>query len=159
MSDSAKRGFRIFEGKAGCDSCHTTRGPGGRFLSDGSFHNTGVAMTAAPRNLGTFPEIAILARNAGRQAMSFSSRHSGAFKTPTLRDVAKRPPYMHDGRFATLHDVVDYYRGQGNPNGSTDVAIIDIIVGHCGANPGAAWIDQTGPTRAAGTIGRSKYPR
>ena len=40
-------------------------------------------------------------------------------------------------------DVVAYYRGQGNPNNSTDVAIIDIIGGHCGGNPQPAWIDQT----------------
>ena len=57
------------------------------------------------------------------------------------------------------HDVVDYYRGSGNPNGSTDVAIIDIIAGHCGGNPQPAWIDQTQATQQAGTIGRWKYPR
>ena len=56
-------------------------------------------------------------------------------------------------------DVVAYYRGQGNPNNSTDVAIIDIIGGHCGGNPQPAWIDQTQATQQAGTIGRWKYPR
>ena len=56
-------------------------------------------------------------------------------------------------------DVVAYYRGRGNPNNSTDVAIIDIIGGHCGGNPQPAWIDQTQATQQAGTIGRWKYPR
>ena len=56
-------------------------------------------------------------------------------------------------------DVIDYYRGSGSPNGSTDVAIIDIIGGHCGSSPRPAWIDQTGPTQQAGSVGRWKYPR
>ena len=61
------------------------------------------------------------------------------------------------------HDVVDFYRGSGTTigeaQGSTDVAIIDIIAGHCGGNPQPAWIDQTQATAEAGAIGRWKYPR
>ena len=61
------------------------------------------------------------------------------------------------------HDVVDFYRGSGTTaaqaQGSTDVAIIDIIAGHCGSNPQPAWIDQTRATAEARSIGRWKYPR
>tara|TARA_B100001123_G_scaffold449314_1_gene614139 strand:- start:21432 stop:22874 length:1443 start_codon:yes stop_codon:yes gene_type:complete len=61
------------------------------------------------------------------------------------------------------HDVVDYYRGSGttrdDAQNSTSVTIIDIILGHCGANPQVAWIDQTEETANAGTVGRWKYPR
>ena len=61
------------------------------------------------------------------------------------------------------HDVVDFYRGSGTTSndaqGSTDVAIIDIIAGHCGSSPRPAWIDQTQATADAGAIGRWKFPR
>lgn len=50
-------------------------------------------------------------------------------------------------------DVIDYHYGAGPDEGSTDVYIIDIIAGHCGPDPGAAWVDQTQPTADAGTIG------
>lgn len=52
------------------------------------------------------------------------------------------------------HDVIDYHFGPGPDEGSTDVYIIDIIVGHCGPNPGAGWDDKTESTRQGGTIGR-----
>ena len=56
-------------------------------------------------------------------------------------------------------DVVTYYRGSGSPHGSTNVQIFDVIGGHCGPNPSPSWNDVTGATQAAGTVGRSKYPR
>ena len=60
-------------------------------------------------------------------------------------------------------DVVAYYRGAGTTieaaRGSTDVAIIDVIAGHCGPNPQPSWLDLTHETAAAGSIGRWKYPR
>ena len=49
------------------------------------------------------------------------------------------------------HDVVDYNFGAGRDEGTTDVYIIDVISGHCGSNPGPAWIDQTEATRNSGT--------
>lgn len=51
-------------------------------------------------------------------------------------------------------DVIDYHWGAGPDEGSTEVYIIDIITGHCGPSPGWNWVDQTGATAAAGTIGR-----
>ena len=56
-------------------------------------------------------------------------------------------------------DAIAWYRGVGDPNGSTDVAIVDIIAGHCGGNPQPIWLDQTRATKAAGSIGRWKFPR
>ena len=57
------------------------------------------------------------------------------------------------------HDVIDYYRGSGSPHGSTNVAIVDMIVAHCGPNPQPGWNDLTDATRQNGTVGRWKYPR
>jgi cytochrome c peroxidase len=54
----------------------------------------------------------------GRFTVSGVTRHRGAFKTPTLREVARTAPYMHDGSLATLEDVVEFYSqgGRANPN-------------------------------------------
>jgi hypothetical protein len=52
------------------------------------------------------------------------------------------------------NDVVDYNFGSQPDEGTTDVYIIDVVSGHCGSNPGPAWIDQTENTRNSGTIGR-----
>lgn len=81
-----QKGLALFRGKAGCASCHL--GPN---LSDEDFHATGV---------GTDP---------GRFAFTHSPTDKGAFKTPSLRDVARTPPYMHDGSLATLLDVIHFY--------------------------------------------------
>ena len=60
---------------------------------------------------------------------------------------------------AISHDVVDYHRGSGDGNGSTNVAIIDVIVNHCSSNPQPAWTDVTHETESQGAVGRWKYPR
>jgi cytochrome c peroxidase len=89
ISDEAKRGFDLFNGKAGCAECHR-----GWNFTDGGFYDIG---TAKDDDLGRgrlFPN---------------SPRLQYAFKVPTLRDVARRGPYMHDGAEATLKDVVDLY--------------------------------------------------
>ncbi|HZZ90162.1 MAG TPA: cytochrome c peroxidase [Caulobacteraceae bacterium] len=88
VSESAKRGFALFAGKADCASCHS----GWRFTDDG-FHDIGLA-SADPGRARFVPGVVIL-------------QH--AFKTPTLRGVADRGPYMHDGSVATLEAVVDHY--------------------------------------------------
>ena len=116
------RGLRLFIGKAQCVSCHN-----GPLLSDQQFHNTGVpprdaarpdrgraAATAAVRSdefncLGPFSD----ARPEQCQELRFMVTDDpaleGAFKTPGLRGVADRPPYMHAGQFATLEQVVRHY--------------------------------------------------
>lgn len=57
------------------------------------------------------------------------------------------------------HDVVNYHRGRGDGNGSTNVAIIDVIANHCTANPQPSWTDLTQETAHQGSVGRWKYPR
>jgi cytochrome c peroxidase len=98
MSESAKRGLALFEGKARCTQCHV-----GFTLSDSLFHNIGVGMKAAEPD-------------AGRFKITGAEKDRGAFKTPTLRDLLRTAPYMHDGSMATLEDVVDFYDRGGEPN-------------------------------------------
>ncbi|MBR1218873.1 c-type cytochrome [Bradyrhizobium sp. U87765 SZCCT0131] len=85
----AKRGFALFNGKANCAACHS-----GPSFTDGSFHDIG---TATGDDIGR------------GQMFPTSVKLRYAFKTPTLRDVARRPPYMHDGSAATLREVIDLY--------------------------------------------------
>jgi cytochrome c peroxidase len=101
LSPLARRGFQLFVGRAGCSACHL-----GPLLSDGDFHNTGVAWRD-----GSW-------RDLGRFVVTRDSADRGAFKTPSLRNVARTAPYMHDGSIATLDAVIDFYdRGAGrNPN-------------------------------------------
>jgi cytochrome c peroxidase len=89
ISTSAKRGFVLFNDKAGCANCHD-----GPSFTDFSFHDIG---TAAETDIGR-----------GRLFPS-SVKLKHAFKVPTLRDVARRAPYMHDGSLPTLEAVVEAY--------------------------------------------------
>jgi cytochrome c peroxidase len=89
ISEAAKRGFDLFNGKARCSSCHS-----GWSFTDFSFHDIGTGKDTDIGRGKLFPS---------------SAKLRYAFKTPTLRDVARRAPYMHDGSFATLRDVVDLY--------------------------------------------------
>ncbi|SEG70044.1 cytochrome c peroxidase [Methylobacterium sp. 190mf] len=86
---AARRGFDLFNGRAGCAACHS-----GWSFTDGSFHDIGVGSGA---DIGR-----------GRYVKS-STALRYAFKTPTLRDVARRAPYMHDGSVGTLDRVIDLY--------------------------------------------------
>lgn len=98
MSASAVRGQELFEGKAMCNMCHR-----GMNFSAEEFRNIGVGMDAAEPDLG-------------RYEVSRLEEDKGAFKTPTLRNVAMTAPYMHDGSEATLEDVVRYYERGGTEN-------------------------------------------
>jgi len=95
LSDLEKMGLAVFRGKARCSTCHA--GPN---FSDENFHNTGIA----------WREGKLVDDGAG----------AGKFKVPTLREVARTAPYMHDGSLKTLEDVVDYYDGGGNANPNLD---------------------------------------
>jgi cytochrome c peroxidase len=89
IDESAKRGFAIFTGKAGCAECHS-----GWNFTDGSFYDIG---TGQENDIGRgrlFPN---------------SEKLRYAFKVPTLRDVERRAPYMHDGSEPTLEAVIDLY--------------------------------------------------
>lgn len=98
MSVQAREGMQLFFGKANCSSCHS--GPN---FTDNGFHNIGVSFTTEKPDLGRFE-------------ISKVEGDKGAFKTPTLREIARTAPYMHDGSLATLEEVVDYYDKGGTPN-------------------------------------------
>jgi cytochrome c peroxidase len=108
LSDSAKRGYALFRGEAGCINCHTytKESP---FLSDYEFHNTGVGWAASP--------------DLGRYEITKAREDKGGFRTPSLRNVAKTGPYMHDGRMTSLQEVVDYYAKGAEKNPFLDEKI------------------------------------
>lgn len=108
MSDLELEGLRLFQNKARCYLCHS-----GKQLTDESFHNTGIAWDGA-------------LQDEGRAAVTGKRYHRGAFKTPTLRDVALRGPYMHDGSLLTLEDVIDFYDRGGNQNPYLDENIVPL---------------------------------
>ncbi|MBI4971670.1 MAG: c-type cytochrome [Candidatus Omnitrophica bacterium] len=105
LSESAKRGLNLFEGKANCTKCHV-----GFNLSDGIFHNIGVGMKAEDPDLGRFK-------------VTNEEKDKGAFKTPILRDLQRTHPYMHDGSQKTLEEVVEFYDKGGEPNPWLDAQI------------------------------------
>jgi cytochrome c peroxidase len=108
LSASARRGLSLFQGKAGCTACHT-----GPLLSDESFHNTGVAWRRVSRTRA-------VPSDEGRAQITHAPEDRGAFKTPTLREVSRTAPYMHDGSFADLAEVIEYYDRGGEPNPQLD---------------------------------------
>lgn len=97
LSKSARQGLWIFESRAGCWKCHS-----GSNLTDEDFHNTGVGHGEENRD-------------EGRMAATKDKKHQFQFKTPSLRDVERTPPYMHDGSLKTLREVVEFYNRGGNP--------------------------------------------
>ncbi len=103
LDETERLGLDLFRGKGNCVTCHL--GPN---LTDERFHNTGVGYRD-----GRFED-------DGRFAVSGSDGDLGAFKTPTLRNVAETAPYMHNGSIATLKDVIDDYDAGGTPNPNLD---------------------------------------
>jgi cytochrome c peroxidase len=103
LSDEAKEGLRLFLGDAGCARCH--RGP---LLSDGEFYRLGVG-----------------SGDSGRGAITGNREDDYKFRTPSLRNVARTAPYMHDGSLATLTDVVTFYY-RGAPRQAADGLPLDI---------------------------------
>src|SRR5262249_35633809 len=102
MSPSQVRGMEIFFNKTACDSCHL-----GINFTDGSYVNVGIGMDKPNPDLG-------------RYLVTHREEDKGAFKTPTLRDVEHTAPYMHDGRFKRLEEVVEHYDKGGIPNPHLD---------------------------------------
>ena len=105
-------GLGIFRGKGKCTACHI-----GPTFTDERFHNTGVAWRLAGDGFsGAY-------QDDGRFTVTGRESDRGAFKTPTLRDIEKTAPYMHDGSLATLEDVVEFYDngGRANPNLDADI--------------------------------------
>ena len=101
LSAAAQEGLTIFRSKGFCVICHVEP-----MFTDETFHNTGVAWR---------PDTATFADD-GRFAVTGRPPDRGRFKTPTLREIARTAPYMHDGSLKTLADVVDFYDRGGRPN-------------------------------------------
>ncbi|MDH5195215.1 MAG: c-type cytochrome, partial [Nitrospira sp.] len=108
LSDSAKRGLELFRGKARCTRCHS-----GFNFTDEKFHNLGIGWDTNSVDLGRYME-------------TKNPEDIGAFKTPTLREIARTAPYMHDGRFKTLEEVVKFYNQGGVKNPHQDNTIIPL---------------------------------
>jgi cytochrome c peroxidase len=125
ISEEAKKGMEIFEGKGKCIGCHY-----GVALSDDKFHALNVPENVAyrddPRYVATmrfvakvyhFPEYRDLKEDPGRYLITKDKKDWKAFRTPALYDIAKTGPYMHNGVFNKLEDVIDFFdRGGGEGN-------------------------------------------
>ena len=99
MSESAVRGQELFfSRKVGCSNCHV-----GATLADELYHNLGIGMDSDTPDLG-------------RYEVTKVEKDKGAFKTPTIRNVAVSGPFMHDGSLQTLEEVVEHYNKGGTPN-------------------------------------------
>jgi cytochrome c peroxidase len=106
INESAKRGREIFFGQqGGCTACHV-----GANFTDEKYHNLGVGMAVAQPDLGRFE-------------ITKDPKDKGAFKTPTVRNVADSAPYMHDGSQKTLEEVVEWYDKGGHPNPNLSVNV------------------------------------
>ena len=97
LNASATRGWNIFQAIK-CTNCHD-----GVLLSDQQYHNVGIGMDLKEPDVGRFK-------------VTNKPEDTGAFKTPTLRDIAESAPYFHDGSVATLEEAVDIMLGGGKPN-------------------------------------------
>lgn len=128
LSLEAQKGLRIFIGRGQCILCHT-----GPVMSDFEFHNIGLPKIGkGPVDMGRFDGITALrtelftgagpfsdvppdhARNDKLLYLTQQENNHGEFKTPTLRNIAQTAPYMHDGRFASLEQVLAFYAAPAN---------------------------------------------
>lgn len=136
VGESAKRGFALFSGKAQCVVCHRVQEDHALFV-DHRFHNTGLGYAAsvggsrpettrvqlAPGVFADLPRAAIdavtqqrLPKDLGLYRITESPDDRWKFRTQTLRNVSLTAPYMHNGRFDTLREVIDFYDRGGVPN-------------------------------------------
>jgi cytochrome c peroxidase len=98
LTDIELKGYEIY--RKNCSSCHKEG-----LFTDLAFHNNGLDSVYSDP-----PELEGI--HLGRFRISFDSMDLGAFKTPSLRNITLTAPYMHDGRFATLEEVLDHYENK-----------------------------------------------
>jgi len=113
MSPSAIRGLAVFKdpAKGNCAVCHSIEEKFALF-TDNKFHNLGVGIDKKGE-----------LTDKGRAIVTKNDADTGAFKTPTLRNIALSGPYLHDGSEKTLKNVIDFYIGSGNSNPHLDKEI------------------------------------
>jgi cytochrome c peroxidase len=120
VSASVKRGFVVFTSakKGNCAACHMVGERYALFL-DNKFHNVGVGT-----DMGQFTDV-------GLYAVTHNEADKGKFKTPCLRNVGQRAPYMSDGSLKDLKEVIDFYIGAGNSNPNLDrkIHVLDFLSG------------------------------
>ncbi|MET0081276.1 MAG: methylamine utilization protein MauG, partial [Candidatus Thiodiazotropha lotti] len=148
LSESAKRGFEVFTGKAGCVACHAIGERSALFMDD-QLHNTGIGYR---ESMGIFPDKqqvtvapgitididrAIIDQvgeeqptDVGRYEVTQNPHDRWKYKTPSLRNVDLTAPYMHNGSLSTLHEVVDFYDQGGVPN-----ELLDPLIRPLGLSP------------------------
>ena len=155
LTESAKQGFRLFKGKAGCAACHLFQKDFALFTDD-DFHNTGLGWqvslgddsTEIPVQLAPGIKVSLPSKminsvgeppasDLGRYEVTQDPADRWRYKTPTLRNVALTAPYMHNGALGTLKEVVSFYNKGGianpqldpliRPLGLTDREIDDIV--------------------------------
>jgi len=140
---AAERGFSVFTGTAGCVRCHRVA-EGHALFTDGSFHDTGLgrfnsvvkASSREPVMVELAPGVVVpmersavrsvgepKANDLGRYEVTGDPADRWLFKTPSLRNVSLTAPYMHDGSFSTLREVVEFYRKGGHPHEGIDPLI------------------------------------
>lgn len=116
LSTEQRAGMELFTGKAACHSCHTPPFFSDAYLAeDGAYHNVGVGLQ------GKEPA----AVDVGRQKITQSAEDYAAFKTPSLRNVTRSAPYLHDGSIAKLEDVVRFMAKGGYKNPALDPKMMD----------------------------------
>lgn len=136
LTAEEKSGWTVFSGKGGCTACHTVE-PGNALFADEKFHNTGVGYARSmglkthhavelgggartkvgPEVLDSFEQPL---PDVGRYEITLDPAERWAYRTPTLRNVALTAPYMHDGSFGTLEEVVEFYDQGGIDNPDKD---------------------------------------
>lgn len=133
ISVSAQRGWKLFQGKARCITCHEFN-VSYPFFTNNKFHNIGVAMKGkdfeplARKASGSGANQSVLAQEEGSAELGHylvtkEPKDIGAFKTSGLRNIALTAPYMHDGSEPTLESVVGFYNQGGIPNPNLDGGI------------------------------------
>jgi len=136
ISEEAKRGFAVFRGRGRCSRCHTFS-EAAPFFSDFNYHNTGVAANHPSFDKLSRQAYAVIetdrakevidalakqegGQELGRVLVTYQLFDIGAYRTPTLRNIALTAPYFHDGSAKTLADVVKFYNEGGRQNINRD---------------------------------------
>ena len=134
LSPLAQHGLRLFRGRARCARCHS-----GSNLTDEDFHNIGVSWAHRPYD-------------AGRAVVTGVPEDTGKFKTPTLREIARTAPYMHDGSIASLEGVIEFYDRGGNDNPFRDRGAPTAVShgGRATGPPGFSGEPERGDSRRSG---------
>jgi cytochrome c peroxidase len=111
LSNSELRGLHLFRTKARCMNCHN-----GPLFSDNLFHNNGFQQNGDPQN------------DKGYYLVSHKEEDIGKFKTPSLRDVMKTGPWMHNGLMKTMEDVLMHYNKGAKGNGGADAHVTTLFL-------------------------------